>query len=99
MSENLWSYIKPELLVVAIGLYFVGVALKKCKCIKDRYIPLINGIVSLVLCSIYILATSTMEGWQDIMMAIFVFLSQGILAAGLSTYVNQLIKQMTKKEE
>ena len=31
-------------------------------------------------------------------MAIFVAITQGILAAGLSTYVNQLIKQANKEE-
>nr|DAK27799.1 MAG TPA: holin [Caudoviricetes sp.] len=36
---------------------------------------------------------------QSIAMAVFTTLVQGILVAGLSTYVNQVIKQIKKMEE
>lgn len=99
MSQDIMNYIKPELLVVAVGLYFLGMAVKKCKYISNCYIPLINGIVSLVLCSIYILATATLQGWQDVLMAIFMSLTQAIVVAGISTYADQLIKQLAKREK
>ena len=35
---------------------------------------------------------------QDIAMAIFTAVTQGILIAGLSTYVNQIVKQTNKDE-
>ncbi len=35
---------------------------------------------------------------QDIAMAIFTAITQGILIAGLSTYVNQIVKQANKDE-
>ena len=35
---------------------------------------------------------------QDIVMAIFTAITQGILIAGLSTYVNQIVKQANKDE-
>ena len=35
---------------------------------------------------------------QEIAMAIFIAIVQGILMAGLSTYVNQIIKQANKDE-
>ena len=35
---------------------------------------------------------------EDIVMAVFTAVVQGILVAGLSTYVNQLIKQTNKEE-
>ena len=63
--EALVDYIKPELLITAIALYFMGIALKEAQAVKDKYI------------------TST---------------TQGVLVAGLSTYVNQLIKQLEKDE-
>ena len=43
--EQITNYIKPELLVVAIVLYLIGVAGKKSELIKDKYIPLILGIL------------------------------------------------------
>ena len=48
--EQLTNYVKPELIVVAIALYFVGMALKQTQAVKDKYIPLILGGVSIVIC-------------------------------------------------
>lgn len=96
--EQIMNYVKPELLVVAVVLYFLGMALKQAQTIKDKYIPLIIGGVSIVLCAIWVLATSTMGSGQDISMAVFTAVTQGILVAGLSNYVNQIIKQAEKEE-
>ena len=96
--EQIMNYVKPELIVVAIVLYFVGMGLKKAEAIKDKYIPLILGGVGVVLCAIWVLATCPLDTGQNIAMAIFTAIVQGILVAGLSTYVNQIIKQVQKTE-
>ena len=98
IMEQLTNYVKPELIVVAIALYFVGMALKQAQAVKDKYIPLILGGVSIVICAIYVFATCTCSSGQDIAMAIFTAVTQGILIAGLSTYVNQIVKQTNKDE-
>ena len=97
--ENIVNYVKPELIVVAIVLYFVGMGLKQAQAVKDKYIPLILGGVGIVLCAIWVIATSTIGNGQDIAMAVFTAIVQGILVAGLSTYINQIIKQAQKTEE
>ena len=97
--EQIMNYVKPELIVVAIVLYFVGMGLKQAQAVKDKYIPLILGGVGIVLCAIWVLATSPLGTGQEIAMAVFTALVQGILVAGLSTYVNQVIKQVQKTEE
>ena len=43
-------------------------------------------------------ATCPLSGMQEIAMAVFTAIVQGILVAGLSTYVNQVIKQHNKEE-
>ena len=96
--EQILNYVKPELIVVAVVLYFVGMGLKQAQAIKDKYIPLILGGCGIVLCAIWVLATSTLGTGQDIAMAIFTAIIQGILVAGLSTYINQIIKQSQKEE-
>ena len=96
--EQITNYVKPELVVVAIALYFVGMALKQAKTVKDKYIPLILGGISIAICAMYVFATSSCSTPQDIVMAIFTAITQGILIAGLSTYVNQIIKQTNKDE-
>jgi len=97
--DQIMNYVKPELIVVVIVLYFVGMGFKQAQAVKDKYIPLILGGVGIVLCAIWVLATSPLTNGQEIAMAVFTALVQGILVAGLSTYVNQVIKQIKKMEE
>lgn len=96
--EQIINYVKPELVVVAVVLYFSGTAIKKSESIKDKYIPLLLGVAGILICGIYVVATCSLSGTQDIAMALFTAIVQGILVAGLSTYVNQLIKQLNKED-
>ena len=96
--EQIINYVKPELIVVAIVLYFLGMALKQSQSVKDKYIPLLLGGVSIVLCAIWVLATSEIGNGQQVAMAVFTAITQGILVAGLSTYVDQIKKQIHKDE-
>lgn len=96
--EQIMNYVKPELIVVAVVLYFIGMGLKQAQAVKDKYIPIILGGTGIVLCAIWVLATSPLEAGQDIAMAVFTAIVQGILVAGLSTYINQIIKQTNKTE-
>lgn len=98
MMEQIMNYIKPELIVVAVVLYFVGMWLKKAQAVKDKYIPLILGGIGIILCTIWVLATSTLGTGQEIAMAAFTAIVQGILVAGVSTYINQIVKQAGKEE-
>lgn len=93
---DIMNYIKPELIVVAIVLYIVGAALKKSQTVKDNVIPFILGAGGIILCAIWVLANSPLGTMQEVFMAVFTSIVQGILVAGLSTYVNQLIKQAQK---
>ena len=96
--EQIMNYVKPELVVVAIVLYFVGMAVKQSETVADKYIPSILGIAGIVICGIYVFASCSLGTGQDIAMALFTAIVQGILVAGLSNYVNQLIKQSGKEE-
>ena len=96
--EQIMNYVKPELIVVAVVLYFVGVGLKKAQAIPDKYIPIILGAVGIVICAVWVVATCPLNTGQNISMAIFTAIVQGILVSGLSTYVNQIIKQVQKTE-
>lgn len=96
--EQIINYVKPELIVAAIVLYFIGMAIKQSETIADKYIPSILGIVGIVICGIYVIATCSLSGMQNIAMAIFTAIVQGVLVAGLSTYANQIFKQLNKEE-
>ncbi len=96
--EQIIEYIKPELITVAVVLYFIGLGLKKAEVVADKYIPLILGAAGIILCAFWVLATEPLKDGQEIAMAVFTAVIQGILTAGLSTYVNQIIKQVRKTE-
>lgn len=96
--EQIMNYVKPELIIVAAVLYFIGVGLKKAQAVPDKYIPLILGVAGIVICAVWVVATCPLNTGQNIAMAIFTAIVQGILVAGLSTYVNQIIKQAQKTE-
>lgn len=98
MMEVLLNYVKPELVILAVALYMIGLGLKKTELIKDKYIPIAIGLAGITLATLYVLATSHFSGASDILMAIFTSIIQGVLCAGLSTYVNQMIKQLKKNE-
>ncbi|MFQ8688392.1 MAG: phage holin family protein [Blautia sp.] len=96
--DQIMNYVKPELLVLAVVLYFIGMGLKKAQAVNDKYIPLTLGGTGVVLCGIWVLATCPLGTGQEIAMAVFTAIVQGILVAGLSTYVNQVVKQAGKEE-
>ena len=91
------EYIKPELLVLVPVLYLIGVAVKKSN-IADKFIPWILGGVSVALSALYILASGFPTNAADVALAVFTAITQGVLIAGASVYVNQLVKQTGKEE-
>ena len=96
--EQIMNYVKPELVVVAIVLYFIGMWLKKAETVADKYIPIILGVIGIAICGIYVVATCSLSGVQNIAMSVFTAIVQGVLVAGLSTYANQIFKQLSKEE-
>lgn len=97
MYEMIKEFIKPELLILIPVLYLLGNGLKKTD-VADKHIPWMLGLTSVVMCFVFVLSTSVVDGWQETLMAIFSGFTQGILCAGASVYVNQIIKQAGKSE-
>ena len=91
------EYIKPELLVLVPVLYLIGTAIKKSN-VADKFIPWILGGVSVALSALWIFATNFPATAADAALAIFTAFTQGVLIAGASVYVNQLVKQTGKDE-
>lgn len=96
MYELLKEFIKPELLVLVPVLYLVGVALKK-SAVADKNIPWILGASGVVLSLLWIAGSCSLSGAREIVFAVFTGLVQGILTAGASVFVNQIVKQMGKE--
>lgn len=95
--DQILNYVKPELLIVGVVLYLLGIGLKKAQVINDKYIPLILGGAGILICAIYVFAACTCSTGREVAMAVFTSITQGVLVAGLSTYVHQIIKQAGKE--
>lgn len=83
------QYIKPELLVTIPALIGLGAVLKNTERIKDNYIPVVLGVVSLVLTCLYVLGT---EGITPV--SIFTAIVQSLLCVSGAVYSNQVFKQL-----
>lgn len=91
------SYITPELLILIPVIYLLGIGLKKSE-MKNKWIPLVLGGISILLSAFWVLGTTNIPGWRELLIALFSAITQGILVAGTAVYANQLIVQ-SKKEE
>lgn len=91
------NFIKPELLILVPVLYTIGLGIKKSN-VTDKHIPLILGVISIFLSTLWVISTSDIKNWQDAVYAVFISITQGILTAGASVYVNQLYIQSKKDE-
>ena len=96
MYEFLKDMIKPELLTLVPVLYLLGMGLKKSVFVKDNYIPLVLGGMGVILSCLYLVAMAPIAVWRDALPFWFSRIRQGILTAGASVYVNQLLKQTQK---
>ena len=88
--ESIINMIRPELLILAVVLYGLGMILKKTS-LKDNFIPLILGAAGLTVGVTY---CCIIEGF--VWAAIGTGAVQGLMCAAASNYVNQVIKQMQK---
>lgn len=91
------KFIKPELLILIPVLYLFGKGIKKSK-LKDNFIPLILGGAGILLSALWIFTSEEITSGKEVMSAVFTSITQGILAAGASVYINQLYVQSQKDE-
>jgi fatty acid desaturase len=96
MIENLKEYLKPELLSIVPVLYLCGMWMKQSTRIKDEKIPVLLGLIGILLSSIYTLSVTPLTDYRDVLSALFVSVTQGILCAGASVYWHQIVHQNFK---
>lgn len=91
--EEIKNFISPELMILVPVLYFIGMGVKKSTLVPDKFIPIVLGACGVILSCLYVLGTSGFS-----IVGLFTAITQGILVAGGSVYVNQLIKQTAGKD-
>ena len=90
------NYIKAELVILIPVMYLIGIGLKKSN-MPDKWIPAVLGLVSIILSAIWIISTSDIQSIKNVGYAFFMSITQGVLTAGTSVYINQLYVQLKKK--
>ena len=95
---NFQEYIKPELFILIPVLYFIGMAIKK-SAVKDKFIPFILGAIGIFTAGLYLLTVFDFDDGKSVATALFTAITQGVLCAAASVYVDQLIKQSLKTED
>lgn len=95
---NYQDYIKTELLILIPVMYFIGVGLKK-SIMPNKWIPITLGAIAITLSAIWVIATSNILGLREVAAALFTAITQGVLVAGASVYVNQIYVQANKEDE
>jgi len=72
------EFIKPELLLLIAVVWGMGLVVKASK-IENRFIPLVLCIITAALAALWVYATSTITGPQEMAMAVFIAITQGII--------------------
>lgn len=91
------DYIQTELLILIPVLYCIGIGLKKSK-MANKWIPITLGVIGVLLCAVWIIATHEITSLKEMAYAFFMAVTQGVLTAGASVYVNQICTQANKEE-
>ena len=100
MDLSFWGeFIRPELLATVPALCFLGTLLKRSPSVADNDIPLLLGIAGILAAAVWVLGQSTPRGLSQIMNALFTAVVQGLLCAGASVYLHQLVRQQAKRRE
>ena len=87
------DFIIPELLVLIPALYIIGEIVKSSLGeAGNRHIPAILGMVGIILAVIWELSVCR----DNLALAVFTAIVQGILCAGAAVYANQILKQLNK---
>jgi hypothetical protein len=90
------KYIKPELSVLVIVAFCVGLWLKKNPKISDFLIPLILVVMCLILSTGYLLVATVIESWRDVLLVILSAITQAILIAFSAMGVYDVYKNTGK---
>lgn len=98
VTENIQSFIRPELLVLVPVLLILGAILKRAQAVPDKFIPAILGLAGVLVAGLSVFANSPLGTAGDWLTAILTAFVQGVLCAGAAVYINQIYKQKKKSE-
>lgn len=72
------QFVKPELLLLIAVVWGLGLVVKASK-IENRLIPLVLCVITALLAALWVYATSVITSPQELAMAVFVAVTQGVI--------------------
>ena len=98
--NSIMELLKPALVILIVATWGLGLILKSTK-LDNGYIPLITVIIITALAVLYVLATSDISTMQLLCVAIFIGITQGIVAwlIGWKTYDKFIKNGLAKNNE
>lgn len=97
--ETIEAMIRPELLVLAPVLYFLGAGLRRAAVLPERFVPLALGVAGVALALLYLAATLPAATGREFALVVFAAVTQGVLCAGCSILAGRLFRRSGKNEE
>ena len=95
--DKILEFVQPELFILVIVLYCIGLFLKLKQDFKHEYtIPYILAGISIILCQLYMSVVLELGFAPKIIIVSFI---QAILIAAVAVFGNELVKQGLKKRQ
>ncbi len=91
------EYIKPELLCLVAVAVVLGRCFKESQ-VRDKYIPGLLMVICMVLATLWVLATSSINNPGEVALAFFTGIVQGILCAGAGIGLHQTFVVQPQKD-
>lgn len=88
--DYLSQFIDPQYAILVAILYCVGSVIKRTEKVNCRWIPMILTVLGVVLAALSVFGSGD---YGSVATGLYHAAGQGILCAGMSVYVNQMIKQ------
>ena len=92
---DLMKFIPNYMIILLVAAYVLGTILKNASIVKDKYIPLILGVLCITIAILLVIINGQ---YKVIYEAIITGLLQGIIIWGVAIGVNQTVKQLNKYE-
>lgn len=89
--ETVFQYIRSEYAILVAILYCIGGVLKNTDAIANKWIPCILTVVGIALACLSAIGQATAP--YNVASIIYDAVGQGVLCAGMSVYLHQMIKQ------
>lgn len=93
--DNLLTFIPEFLLIVIVGIYVLGIFLKKIESVPDKYITVLLMLFGITFAVLLNIINSQYKVALDVIVN---GILQGILCWGVAVGINQTSKQLGKEE-